>query len=381
MVKTVDWQSFNEILERLSNIVGGLVCARRLDGELVKRVKADRILRDRDCIRELLAVARYLSDIGSDDLLRNSGAVALLPRGRLEKERGAEFHADLLASTWLGLYFLGSPFNEPWERAQRLIEYGGGYPHGACINKAMGDVYRWARRTLPRDYGRGPYRRVVSTVEGDVPCPLSALFGHLGLIVLMRRPKPLAPLADWESTRSITNPAFATLGRVYALLQLRLYIAEGLPITYIIPAYLIVDSLSSDSGAASAAEWIEVIVSGAPREDQHLVIAEQTNVIDGVPTCVLAHNRGVYTLDGLPENADMRAGIYFAGNRIDSSLTSSYRARLSGVQGKVVSWRSREELELMLRPRSGGAIPNAHAESSALSGASLTGGGSACGGP
>ncbi len=272
--------------------------------------------------------------------------------------RGSEIHADLLGATWLGLYFLGVPYNEPWEHALRLVERDGGFPHGAMINKSLGDVYRWARRTLPRDYEAEQLQK--SSADGSAASeakPSAGWFHPQGIYVLTRRPFALLPFDEWPAPRSLTHPSFATLGRTYALLQLRLYVGKGLPISYVVPGEMF-RHLHFDPKRALT--WMSGVVGDRSRVNQHLLVSRDPKKTAGLPTCVLAHNRGVYTLEGMEDfagtsNALNRGidspdelGITFAGNRVGSSLTKAYRDRLTKVDAKRVAWDSPSQLEAQL---------------------------------
>ena len=360
MVASIDWPWLIECLRDVSERAQRFVASPAVNKELPVSLKQESPPIARDTPGLLLDAARQLVDLKSEVLLGGAAKNHLMPSAALASEQLTEVHADLLAATWLGLYFLGLPFNAPWERALRLVEGGGGLPHGAMINKALGDVYRWARRALPRDFGKEALDKLAPPPTN--PPTLAPSFHPLGVFVLTRRPFALVPMAEWPRARCITQPCFAALGRSYALLQLRLYVAEGLPIAYVIPIDLLRDLLASPGAAAKAAAWMCSIVGPQSVAHQHVLVSDNPKKTVGLPTCVLAHNRGVYTLEGndesMPGAASVRRpddeaslpdhGLAFAGNRVGSALAKAYRERLSRAEGKPLTWNSGSHLERQL---------------------------------
>jgi hypothetical protein len=230
------------------------------------------------------------------------------------------------------------------------------------INKAIGDVYRWARRTLPQDFLMKDLQSFGSDETGRTTPPAPDSFFHpQGIYVLTRRPFALLPIRQWPSAHSITPPSFAMLGRCYALLQLRLYVAKDLPISYVMSAEMMRELLRPAGAVAKAAEWMCRIVGPCSRAHQRVLLSNDPKKTAGLPTCVLAHNRGVYTLEGIDDAALMRArvpqtdgaplndhGITFAGNRVGSALARAYRERLSRIQPQPLTWSDRSDLERKL---------------------------------
>src|ERR1700761_2604635 len=52
---------------------------------------------------------------------------------------------ECLTGVWLSLYFIGIPSPHAWEAVLYFADRNG-FPRGACLSKAAGDVYRDARR-------------------------------------------------------------------------------------------------------------------------------------------------------------------------------------------------------------------------------------------
>ncbi len=153
-------------------------------------------------VDRLLRFAETLAVLRSSD--RASLAQALEAK-EMDEAQLPELHVDLLTAAWLGLYFLGLPFNDPWDRARQIVDELGGYPVGSCFNKVIGDVYRTARQIYIRDF--------------RLPAQESA---GRELTVLTQRAIGLAPI-DFLPPVKIADPLITNLGRCYSWLQLRLY--------------------------------------------------------------------------------------------------------------------------------------------------------------
>lgn len=221
---------------------------------------------------------------------------------RSETQLGDESQiVDMLSAAWLGLYFLGITFNDPWERASCIADSIGGFPSGACINKAVGDIYRNARYENSR------------RADGEKDA----------VVVLTRRPFLFIPLRKLPEPSQ--RPVYTRLGRCYASLQLRLYLAAPLPIRYLIPQMALREHLRA-YGTAEVAQWIHMML-GAIRSDQRIEVVTAPRTTGGIPTCVLGWNEGVYTLE--PGTEDTAEDALIAGSRLSAALASSYRQKIS----------------------------------------------------
>ncbi|CAM5798336.1 hypothetical protein [Rhizobacter fulvus] len=217
-----------------------------------------------------------------------------------------------LTGTWLGLYFLGTPFPHPWEPVARYAERHG-YDRDGGVFKAAGDVYRSARRALPShsrtsraqplmllDLGPLAYRQFVKLAEGQD--------------------------ADLSTT-------IRALGACYEMLQLRLYIRAGGPIEHVILEGTLRALI--DKSTENAKEMINLATDTygslpAKSLGQTITIALQSQDVykplTRMPGCVLASSEGVYrsrlTADGGPN-----------GNRLTDAQLTLYRQTLSKAVG------------------------------------------------
>ena len=264
-----------------------------------------------------------------EDGERNKLARALI-KTRVGEGQLAEFHIDLLTGVWLGLYFLGLPFNDPWDRARQIIDELGGYPSGASFNKGIGDVYRTARIIFTRDF--------------NMPAMPA---GGNEVTVLTQRSIGLVPL-ELLPEIPFTDPLIANLGRSYTWLQLRLYIACDLPLRYYVRRSawnaMLKQKQSQDADGQwlrrSAAMTAKLFSKPGSTALQKLLFIEAP-VVEGIPNCYLGYRGGMYSVGDRPT-------IRVAGSRVSRDLASSYRETLHKIEAVstsiCINGKSAEEL-------------------------------------
>ncbi|KRC03837.1 hypothetical protein ASE11_24765 [Hydrogenophaga sp. Root209] len=217
-----------------------------------------------------------------------------------------------LTGTWLGLYFLGTPFPHPWEPVARHAERNG-YDRDGGIFKAAGDVYRSARRALPSRANRGD------------TMPLTLL--DLGPLAYRQFVKPAEGRGDDLSAMDLSATVRA-LGACYEMLQLRLYIRAGGPIEHVI----LEDTLRAlvHKDANNVLELVDLARHAygslpAKSSCQTITIALRSQVAYGqlkqMPGCVLAPHEGVY-------RSRVKANGGPNGNRLPEDQRNLYRDAL-----------------------------------------------------
>lgn len=209
-------------------------------------------------------------------------------------------HIEYLTSTSLALYFLGLPFNQPWDHVLDQVEnHVGGLPNGVCVAKAIGDIIRAARIANRRQMRHGtapPVQDTESenTVAGALP----------GCSLLIHSHMPLILHASYVTTAEVTGclPDSAhVLGHCYELLQMRLYAHEGLPFGYFVPLALVKAKLAIepdfDKAWLEALVWLFEHVIQEPCRDQRLMLIDTA----ALPPMFLNRSSGLFTSPRLPE--------------------------------------------------------------------------------
>lgn len=233
--------------------------------------------------------------------------VANVKKGRA-MARIDEFLMEQLTAIWLLLYFLSVPIGHPWERVRRIADEQGGYPVGACMTKMIGDVYRRMRLEIPEP-------------KADAP-PVVVLSMYPSILI--------KELLDRPDVDKMTPSSLHKLGRCYALFQLRLYVAEGRRLRYIVklPAFkrsweLFPDlpSLADDKASSQIRRWMTQMFPDG-RADLHEVLLYRGRDKLSVSPCTLGCKSGVYALESSAE------GTHFVGNKVNKQLLASLRERL-----------------------------------------------------
>lgn len=254
------------------------------------------------------------SDLANDSQIPQGHAMTGRS-GRQIEERANEIFMESLTASWLTLYFVGLPFIHPWERVRRLADDCGGFPSGACTTKYIGDLYRLARQERARGIHTAP--------EDDV-------------LVLSYAPSMLIPNLLSRDEANLTPLSAHVLGRCYALLQLRLYIRAGFPLTYYVTQQALRRNwraMMPEGGHArmdffaAMRDWLLLNVpTSAPGQHVRLLLGA---VPPGMPTCVLSARAGMYIMD------TSQHPVPFAGNYVRGSLQLSYREKLLGLKAKA----------------------------------------------
>lgn len=226
--------------------------------------------------------------------------------------RQAEVAMELLAACFLVFYFLGNPFTQTWERVRRFADEQGGFPSGACMTKVLGDTYRGARLF---NADREPLRRE----------SVWALSSNPSLLVRQ--------LLGRTEVDKLTPASVHTLARCYALIQLRLLVAEGHPVRYLVPlsawkkAWIMANQqqpvFDSARCIAQARSCLKQVFQSAQANLHQVYVLKASQLELGLPYCVLGPKSGAYMLDATVGDAK------FGGNRISDRLLYAYRAEMA----------------------------------------------------
>jgi hypothetical protein len=214
---------------------------------------------------------------------------------------------ELLTAAWLGLYFLGVPFNHPWDRVRRM----GAIPRGVCMHKASGDVYHKTRQINLRELmvrGRG----------GDIDWSQSK---PETVLVLTSEPVFLIDyqqVLEEHRTELLAAEVYG-LGFLYNLFQFRLYLAEGLPIKYVIRRHALQSRVSSRVEAVRIAECVRDLFARRSLPDgsdwQRAYVLRDDLSATGTPASVLGYKTGrimtseTKKLHGSPGHEMVEAGL------------------------------------------------------------------------
>jgi hypothetical protein len=288
-------------------------------------------LPDRDVrglVDRLKDCAGALCKVGSGKkLLADQPLMQGIPAARYQAN---QFYVELLTAVSLGLYFLGVPTGEPWDRVLTWAdEEGGGLPNGICVAKAIGDIVRSSRKwhpTLPaeadtneRDKRRASTDLIVHSFlpmilfrdlivwGGGQPEPEnSGLPEHKSI----RSQTATGPTEGDESDeRSLLVPSIHALGRCYEVLQLQLYLRAGCPIYYAVPEDILkAEILRSCAKEKSTEECWDAMCTFLREKIFRGKLPDSTNlqkqciyVIDRTkpPACFINHDAGLLTFEGI----------------------------------------------------------------------------------
>ncbi len=224
---------------------------------------------------------------------------------------------EALAGDWLALYFLGVPHVELWETVAFFAE-GSGFPRGASLCKAVGDVYRRARKSWLQ--------------HAD-----SKAFAEARVFVVDHN-----PLAIWGKDRQMRGASvedlFNLLGAMYELLQLRLYVEAGGPILYLVPEESLRVAFRTDAGELDSQAlflW-NLLAKGFPQRfaDRQAVHIVRDENVQGMPECVVGPLHGVFRIRTTQPGSNGKGGYTpeRAGNFMASRICTEFREKLGAAR-------------------------------------------------
>jgi hypothetical protein len=184
---------------------------------------------------------------------------------------------EAITADWLALYFLGVPCADLWESVTFFAE-GSGFPRGASLCKAVGDVYRRARKTWLRTAPRP-----------ESPNTLVYVLDH-------------NPVRMWkkDAPEKMAEPGNVIhyLGAMYEFLQLRLYLKAGGPMRFYVPHASLQRALGATSEALNEQigfMWFLLTLTFPKqfmdRQLVHIVCDENVSVMSG---CVVSPIQGIF---------------------------------------------------------------------------------------
>lgn len=235
---------------------------------------------------------------------------------------------ERLTGTWLAMYFLGCPNIQPWEAVAFFAE-GSGFPLGASLCKAAGDVYRGARKAWipPLHKEPNPSSDQTLYVLDHNPLAIQRMMNEIDMRT-----------SDGEQADGPTlsfSTYIAALGMLYERLQLALYLHSGAPMHF----YVHRESLRSAMrhyadktvGPPLPWNWPEEIMwreieSCFPEKfaaDQLVHIADD-DTLSYMPGCVLAPHEGMYR----SREAHVKEKHAQPGNYLPTRLHAEFRNNL-----------------------------------------------------
>lgn len=285
------------------------------------------------------ALIRSFLDHASNATRSISAQRPTLPSGSIfaTPELGDD-EIDALAGDWLALYFLGIAFPQIWEPVSFFAE-GSGFPRGPSLCKAVGDIYRQARL----GYVRQP-----------------DLNHHV--YVLDHNPLAIGALGARYQQKRNRATAIAFLGMLYELLQLRLYLHSGGPLTFCVPGASLERALASElrrnsvntataldaekvTHTAASFLWQQLQKAYPPsrRSRQKVCIGSKADTeLSLMPGCVMASTQGIFrtrvadlvmTKQTQNERSETQraleaSNIGRAGNYLPSRMLKTFRHKL-----------------------------------------------------
>lgn len=263
--EALDFREFKKQLEILRGVVAHLICEEEFD--ITRPIFYAVLTSPAIDQRGVESLRAYFFNFARSLLKMEDGGKLKDFPGFSEqcKENGHEHSdtikdadfAECLTVTSFALYFLGQPFNQPWERVRQMVRSSiGGLPNGACVAKAIGDVVRSARLAGVRARKSMVTGRAATGLPQNVS-PSDPAYGPL----LIHSHMPLILHKSFVKTGDAIGcvPESAhVLGHCYELLQIMLYAHEGLPFRYFVPTPIFKAKLSSD-GPTPEKAWNDAL--------------------------------------------------------------------------------------------------------------------------
>jgi hypothetical protein len=241
---------------------------------------------------------------------------------------------ERLTGSWLAMYFLGCPLMQAWEAVAFLAE-GSGFPRGASLCKAVGDVYRKARKSylaaLNDAHATGEQRAVY--VLGHNPLALGKMIDNMKL-----RENPTAPRPKKKEKDPFVTDLIC-LGMLYERLQLALYLHAGGPMRFYVPRSSLEQAFidyESDAGRPRDEQlewnvaflWKELEHCFSPRfaHKQFVRIVDHPD-LNYMPECILTPTQGIYRTRGVAPKEN--PGL--AGNYLPTRVRTQFEEKMEAV--------------------------------------------------
>ncbi|MBV6824627.1 hypothetical protein [Pseudomonas sp. PD9R] len=320
--------------------------------DVVHQVIVPKFLRNEDAPPIALIIRSQLSVQGRDpekmaDIFMAATRTLLSQRSEQLRDVGEQItveeadhlYVELLAGACIGLYFLGVPMGQPWDRVLQWVESdGGGLPNGVCVAKAIGDLVRAERK---------------ATVDPEL---LVRSYLPVALFRELIRDGAVLPRAPCPQDRPLHCAAVAAgvLGRCYELLQICLYVREGRSISYVVPRSLIQKMLGITPESAEEhvhprweqmCDWLDYVFHAPKLDRQHVCIIDPV----GLPACFINRSSGLFTFERVTDTDDARdfplpASYMRSGRRLQYSNQLRTERDFAITQGNLLSREMRPDV-------------------------------------
>ncbi|WP_429287645.1 hypothetical protein [Paraburkholderia sp. GAS206C] len=282
------------------------------------RAIADRLLRFTEVLVEAGSAEAFLST--NERLMEGFGK-------EVRKDDRDRLFVELLTATWLGLYFLGIPVADLWDRVRRWEEEdGGGLPNGICVAKAIGDIVRESRKAQQDGLATACADGQQLHVHSFLPMLMFPDLIETGVVH-----------KDHATRSSLLKQEVHALGRHYEFLQLHLYVQAGYPMLYSVPLTLFrsgIDHYGTDLESRKSrwdTMWTHLRKSVFPNGDARHFIERKQRVVLAEPSmppaCFLNHDSGMLTFEGM-DAMDGARDIPLPAGYMRSARLGLYRERL-----------------------------------------------------
>jgi hypothetical protein len=251
---------------------------------------------------------------------------------------------EYLTGTWLALYFLACPSIHPWEAVAFFAE-GSGFPRGASLCKAVGDVYRGARKTYLRDRAR----------EDATALKPVYVLDHNPL-TLKQIMDLLARSQNCADKTAVFRLKIAFLGMMYERLQLALYLHAGGPIYFYVPRSslrkalmakpkdLPQDEVDERKELTSKADFMhEQLLHCFPTQyiETQFVLIVEDEALSYMPGCVLGPTEGIFRTRNVRGDFSL---VGRAGNYLPTRVFSEFANKLQKLRPEKQAQQSLQTL-------------------------------------